>query len=122
MSARDTKAAGMLVALLAVVALARESSRATPQLVVSPPVKRVASGAALALREGRPLDLNHATVEDLCILPRIGRALAERIVRRRTERGPFRSLRDLDEVEGIGPHTLELLAPLLMVQNAPANP
>nr|WP_256487934.1 ComEA family DNA-binding protein [Deinococcus sp. HSC-46F16] len=55
------------------------------------------------------LNLNTATLEQLEALPRIGPALAARIVAGR----PYRSLADLDRVKGIGPSTLEDLAPLV---------
>lgn len=55
------------------------------------------------------VNLNTATTEQLEALPRIGPALAARIVAGR----PYRSLADLDRVKGIGPSTLEDLAPLV---------
>lgn len=55
------------------------------------------------------LNLNAATREQLEALPEIGPALAERIEAAR----PLRSLADLDAVKGIGPATLEQLAPLV---------
>ncbi|MBE3598238.1 MAG: helix-hairpin-helix domain-containing protein [Limnochordaceae bacterium] len=59
---------------------------------------------------GGTVDINTASPEELDELPGIGPALAERIVRFRTEHGPFRSVDDLVEVPGIGPKTLERLA------------
>ncbi len=53
-----------------------------------------------------PLDLNAAGAEDLEELPRIGPALAARIVAHRRANGPFRSVRDLLDVKGIGEKTL----------------
>ncbi|MCB9619308.1 MAG: helix-hairpin-helix domain-containing protein [Sandaracinus sp.] len=66
---------------------------------------------ARALRDGRPLDLNRATAEELELLPRIGPALAARIVDAR----PFVSIDDLRRVRGIGARTLERLRPLVHV-------
>ena len=57
--------------------------------------------------------INSATVEELETLPRVGPALAERIIAYREENGPFTALEDLDNVSGIGPSTLEGLAPYL---------
>lgn len=56
-----------------------------------------------------PLNLNTATREQIEALPRIGPALAERIVAGR----PYRTLQDLDRVKGVGPRLLETLAPLV---------
>lgn len=60
-----------------------------------------------------PVDINRATAEELEVLPRVGPALARRIVERRTSHGPFRSLDDLRHVRGIGPATARLVAPLV---------
>lgn len=63
----------------------------------------------------RRIDINTATADQLALLPRIGPALAQRIVDDRKARGPFRSPRDLERVKGIGPRTFERLEPLIMV-------
>lgn len=55
------------------------------------------------------LNLNTATAEQLDALPKVGPALAKRIIEGR----PYRSLDDLDKVKGVGPGTLKLLAPLV---------
>jgi competence protein ComEA len=61
------------------------------------------------------LDLNTATAEQLQELPGIGAVLAQRIVAYRDEHGPFTSIDELDNVEGIGPSLLEKLRPLVTV-------
>lgn len=66
------------------------------------------TGSVTPLISGR-LNLNTATPEQLEALPRIGPALAARIVAGR----PYRSLADLDRVKGIGPSTLADLTPLV---------
>jgi competence protein ComEA len=83
----------------------------------------VAAGDAAArvpLPDGEKLDPNTATETDLRRLPRVSRALAERIVAWRTQHGPFRTLADLDSVQGVGAATLERLAPHLTLPAAPA--
>ena len=57
--------------------------------------------------------LNTATAAQLEALPRIGPALAARIVAYRTAHGPFRTVDELGEVGGIGPKTLEGLRDLV---------
>ncbi|RWZ61614.1 ComEA family DNA-binding protein [Labedella populi] len=62
-----------------------------------------ASGTAAAGGPGSgPVSLNTATAEQLESLPRIGPALAERIIAWRTENGPFRLVDELLDVPGIG--------------------
>ncbi|GEM87381.1 ComEA family DNA-binding protein [Meiothermus granaticius] len=55
------------------------------------------------------VNLNTASQAELESLPRVGPALARRILEGR----PYRSLEDLDRVKGVGPKMLELLAPLV---------
>jgi competence ComEA-like helix-hairpin-helix protein len=70
------------------------------------------SVAARALRLARPLakgetvDLDRAPAEEIARLPRIGPALAARIVDDRETSGPFGSLEGLDRVSGVGPGLL----------------
>ena len=53
------------------------------------------------------LDLNIAASEELETLPNIGPALAKRIIKWREGKGHIESLNQLQEVSGIGSHTLE---------------
>lgn len=65
------------------------------------------------------LDLNTATADDLIALPRIGPALAGRILAFRSQNGPFRFVDDLLMVRGIGEKTLEGLRPLVHIGRVP---
>lgn len=60
-----------------------------------------------------PIDLDTATEEAIETLPRVGPALARRIVANRDSLGPFRSMDGLKRVKGIGPATVTLLTPLV---------
>jgi competence protein ComEA len=64
---------------------------------------------------GGLVDLNSATAQELDTLPGIGPVLAQRIVARRDEQGPFRSVDQLDDVPGIGPTIFAELAELVTV-------
>ncbi|MGC5166672.1 helix-hairpin-helix domain-containing protein [Luteimicrobium sp. DT211] len=64
---------------------------------------------------GAPVDLNTADAAALDALPGIGPVLAQRIVDRRTQGGPFTSVDQLDEVSGIGPALLARLRDLVRV-------
>jgi len=70
--------------------------------------------------EMRPIDLNRASESELLALPGIGPARAAAIVTLREARGRLRSARDLLDVKGIGPRTLERIEPLVTV-GAPAD-
>ncbi|NUS62482.1 MAG: ComEA family DNA-binding protein [Saccharothrix sp.] len=60
-----------------------------------------------------PLSLNTATKEQLDTLPGVGPVTAQRIVDRRQKRGPFTSLEQLSEIEGIGDAKLAKLRDLV---------
>lgn len=53
------------------------------------------------------IDVNQADAVDLTLIPGIGDVLAQRIVDYREEYGPFQSLEELSNVEGIGQKKLE---------------
>lgn len=53
------------------------------------------------------VNINTATVAELDALPGIGEVLAGRIIAFREERGPYRSVDDLINVEGISAQTIE---------------
>jgi len=61
--------------------------------------------------------INSASASDLETLPRVGPALAARIIAYREENGPFVSLEDLDNVSGIGPSILAELAPYVSFES-----
>jgi competence protein ComEA len=63
---------------------------------------------------GERIDINRATAAELQRLPRVGPKLSAGIIEARGKR-PFRSADDLRRVPGIGPKTLELLRPHVMV-------
>ncbi len=85
-----------------------------PVAVARTPAESVAARAARVARPlapGERVDVDRAPVEELARLPRIGPALAARIVSDRAARGPFGSLAALERVAGIGPATVEGLRP-----------
>jgi len=70
-------------------------------------VEARASRLARPLAPDERIDIDRATAEELTRLPRIGPALASRIVADRGMRGPFGSLEGLGRVSGVGPVLLE---------------
>ena len=67
------------------------------------------------------VNVNVASIEELCTLPGIGRKKAEAIVALRTRR-PLTRVTQLLQVKGIGPKTLHRLKPMLSVAPAPVPP
>jgi len=80
------------------------------------PVLYPATPALAAARSSGLVNINSATVEELCTLPGIGPVTAERIVAYRAERGRFASVDELEQVKGIGPKKLAKLRPLVTVK------
>lgn len=65
--------------------------------------------------DGPKVNLNTATLEELDDLPKVGPVLARRILDWRKEHGSFKSVEDLDAVDGVGPKMLAALLPLVTV-------
>lgn len=65
--------------------------------------------------EGKTVNVNTATAADLELLPRIGPAVAARIVEQREKNGAFKSLDDLMLVRGIGESIFEQLKPYVAI-------
>ena len=72
---------------------------------------RAAARLARPLQPGERIDLDRADATEITRLPRIGPALAQRIVAWRAEHGPFGGLERLDSVPGLGPRVLESIRP-----------
>src|SRR5262249_62154950 len=66
---------------------------------------------AAAVEGKRVVNINTADAAKLALLPRVGPAVAERIVEDRKENGPFKSAEDLMHGRGIGEKTYALLKP-----------
>src|SRR5437867_8104383 len=75
---------------------------------------RAAARLARPLLPGERVDLDHADVMEITRLPRVGPALARRIVDWRAAHGPFGNLARLDSVPGIGPTLLAAIRPYVM--------
>ena len=80
-----------------------------------PQPARTLTASGSAQKGSSPVNINTATAEELQSLPRIGPAMAQRIIAWREAHGGFRSVDELDAVPGIGPSMLENLRPLVTV-------
>jgi competence protein ComEA len=90
---------------------------ADPTATPAPAARPVAAeGSAVDAATAPPalVDLNTATLAELDALPRVGPAMAARIVAKR----PFRRADDLRRVSGVGPSTFRALRPLVTVSVA----
>ncbi len=82
---------------------------------------RRAAQLARPLLPGEHIDLDDADVSEITRLPRVGPALAQRIVAWRTEHGPFGSLGRLDSVSGVGPKLLDAIRQFVSFSGVPAS-
>ncbi|HET7039872.1 MAG TPA: ComEA family DNA-binding protein [Gemmatimonadales bacterium] len=76
---------------------------------------------ARPLALGETVDVDRADADELVRLPRVGPAMAARIVADREARGAFGSLDALGRVPGMGPAGLEALRPFAAFSGAPAS-
>ena len=72
---------------------------------------RRAAQLSRPLAPGERIDLDSADVTEITRLPRVGPALAQRIVAWRAQHGAFGSLERLDSVSGVGPKLVDALRP-----------
>ena len=79
------------------------------------PASRQTRSRPTARRELPPIDLNAASVEELQGLPGIGVRAASRIAEHRARHGRFKSVDDLETVEGFDQHRVARLAPRAIV-------
>lgn len=133
----DDKRAALLLASLALAGagvrfLLSPSPRSAPgdvQLQSTNPARggglqetaRRAASLARPLAPGERIDLDLADVTEITRLPRVGPALAQRIVAWRSDHGPFGSLARLDSVSGVGPKLLDALRPWVTFSGIPPS-
>jgi competence protein ComEA len=93
------------------------------QIIVA--ARTVSGGSATVIATGQtlanapatrpPININTATSAELETLPRIGPAIAGRIIAWREENGPFQTVEELAKVAGISERMVEELRPLVTV-------
>jgi competence protein ComEA len=84
-------------------------------LVGSAQTPSASRDTAKAAKPAAIVNLNTATVAELETLPGIGARVAARIVDYRTQKGPFKKIEELMNVQGIGEKSFLKLRPQLTV-------
>lgn len=90
--------------------------RLLPLVAMTILVAAVATTAGTETAAKGVVNLNTATAAQLQLLPRIGPAMAERIIEFRQTNGPFRKADELLAVRGIGSKSLELMRPYIVTE------
>ena len=93
---------------------------ASPVSAPSPVIRPLPSPATPERIASTKVNLNAASQAELEALPLVGPSMAKRIIEHRTKNGPFRHVKDLDKVKGVGEKTLARLMPLVYV-DAPGD-
>ncbi len=75
---------------------------------------------AVHAAEGKPVNLNTATVSELTTIKGIGNVKAQAIIDYREKNGPFRTVDDLKNVSGIGEKMMTNLRPQVTVGDTAA--
>ena len=100
------------------------SNQASPITVSIPPSLQTAPTEAPSTNETIPeetvgivfpIDINRADKEEFMALPGIGDVLAQRILAYREQEGPFESVEELLNVEGIGKKRMEDMLELITI-------
>jgi competence protein ComEA len=66
-----------------------------------------------SLALGIPIGINSAGIDDLAALPGIGTKLARRIIKYRNLNGRFKTIDELQSVDGIGEKKIESIKPFI---------
>jgi competence protein ComEA len=111
---------------LSLSGLLQSPSRSTESDVLS---VLQAGKSSVPLRKPQPVtvggvghvDINRGSVGELRRLPGIGPVLAERVVRYRGEHGKFGSIRDIQNVKGIGVKRFAQLESYIYIEATPSS-
>jgi competence ComEA-like helix-hairpin-helix protein len=118
--------AGGVIRAMRPAAAGSSASAVAPGLVGEDVVRqaalsRRAEALAQPLAPGERVDVDRAAADELDRLPRVGKALARRIVVEREANGPFGSLEGLRRVPGMSPGLLRGLERYVTFSRSPAG-
>jgi competence protein ComEA len=88
----------------------------TPSRLVCAALVLVLSALPVLAAAQGVVNINSADAASLALLPRVGPAVAQRIVEHREQNGKFQKKEDLLLVRGIGDATFELIAPYVVTE------
>ena len=94
----------IFLSLMVGIYIGRSHKDATFSISAEGPIESFRSEEAGTLE---PININKATIDDLCMLPGIGKSTAQAIIDYRQKHGNYLSVDDLTKVPGIGSSTLE---------------
>ena len=63
------------------------------------------------------VDLNNATIDELCLLPGVSEITAQKIIDYREKEGPFRKVEDLCNISGISQGKLEQIQDFITIND-----
>ena len=123
----DTTFSSTILETGTLLTVTKDPSQIPPSLPISKGEHRGIKQDEIKIRIGRmaankllvfsiPLDLNHVSVEDLCLIPGIGESLAQEMIAYREKRKGFRSVEELKNVKGIGGKKYETFKKFLVVR------
>jgi DNA uptake protein ComE-like DNA-binding protein len=92
---------------------------ADPRDLFNPPPVALPGRASKAATPANPVDVDRASASELEALPRIGPALAKRIIEDRETNGPFGSLEGFQRVRGVGPSMAQALSKAVTFSGTP---
>jgi comEA protein len=85
----------------------------SPQLPLSDFYEKSTNAGSSKSKKSILVNINTASNKEFQQLPRIGPAMAKRIIEYRKTNGPFEKNKELLKIKGIGPKTYEKLKPFL---------
>jgi competence protein ComEA len=109
----DTPLSSMILETGTLLTVTRDPPQTPPPLPSSDGGREGMNQEEVRIRVGRmavnkllvfsiPLDLNDVSVDDLCLIPGVGKSLAQEMIIYRERRKGFRSVEELKNVRGVG--------------------
>lgn len=78
---------------------------------------KILTPEAQLIKNAFPLNVNTATQKELMLIPYVGPSTSRRIIDYREKKGPIKDLKELDQIKGIGPKTLERFRKYLIIKD-----